>query len=1343
MAKRALVIGVKDYPNLKPEHQLRGCLNDVEAWRQLLVEQFAFEKELVVCLANPDRKTILAQFESHLIAASTLGDLVVFAYSGHGSYTWDLEGDEADDYDETIVPSDCHYSPLQEPAQITDDELYDLNARLLEKLGPQGFAAYFFDCCHAGTQLRGLERARLLPPELPPRPVDLPPRRTTGEALFAPDPERYVVLSACQDDQKAYETTDVGSGRSRGAFSLALNTTMQRCPGATYAEIFDSAAASLRKISPAQRPHIEGNLHRQLFGNEQVGSVAFLPVAQINGDQAILGGGSAHQVTPGSAFDIYAPHIRSPQMAQQSSSARLGTAVIVSVDALTCTARVTREGESVVKPGCRAFETLHRPGELRIPVSLIGDSELVKALETKVRQSPLFLLDPERRNPRLVVWCIHPERDFFTPGDLELPLGLPGWPCYVVTDPGGNKLLVPHPAQNELNAQQMSENLERIARCLNLIELENRNPVVALNGKVKLALKKIQPQGESYIAQDLPVSATPLFVEGERVGLSITNHHDQPIYISVLDIGLSWQVSLLYPPGRASERLAPGRTILIGLRPPGIPTLKEAVIPVDFPADQPTGEKTFKVLVTTGPADFTWLVQSGAVVPAFRGDQTLSSLLSLIRSGRPPTSRGFRGEDFSSPDSQSWWAGQAVFRLARETDPEKARKLQRGDGESLTLADENQPRLRQVAVIAGIGVYQGEFEALENALYDARTMAEVLSDEYGFALLPGNEPLLDAAAGLEAIRTAVQDSLAQADAETRWLFYFAGHGLTIDGKGYLVPVGAQHKSNLSSLLPIDWLLNTCKESRCAEALIILDACYAGRALLQPDMLNDLIPIDQEERVRMIVTSGNPDQPVLDGGGSGHSIFTQSLLEALRGWAGIHENNGSVRFMRLLDHLASDIPVRLQAMGLNAISQQPVGGYLFGNRERRDFMFQTSAPRLDPELVRAARSDDPLRRKDSLERLPASLGDDQNLRSLAVELARAHLVNAPGGERPMLVTSTLTFEPARENRAAAALTLGKLGHSAAVPDLLDALGDEPDIFRAAAQALGMIRSPESATRLVEWLGKVEDDLFLPLVDAIGSLGMTGETLQALKEALHRGKLVPFIGPDLPQGLTGVSSRSAFTADFARYAGIESLASLAQVAETATRGGQQRHSLVMALKEAYDQPLQKPGSFYDALKSLGAPFWLSACYDSLLAKSLDANSIVMGEDTKYWRSGRPTVVRLFGDPGSIRGLVVLEKDYELLRENEGDRKLLLGFLQQELQGKIVLLLGFDPATPDFTLLSKYIINQHLAGLPVRVFLVWPKATPAQMQAWGKHPIHLIQQDSLKLVMVLHALSDKVSS
>jgi len=633
----------------------------------------------------------------------------------------------------------------------------------------------------------------------------------------------------------------------------------------------------------------------------------------------------------------------------------------------------------------------------------------------------------------------------------------------------------------------------------------------------------------------------------------------------------------------------------------------------------------------------------------------------------------------------------------------------------------------QHALVIGISEYGPGLSTLPNAPRDAQAVAGVLAREYGFALLPSGAPLLDASATLDALRSAIQTSLLQADAATRWLFYFAGHGHMQDGQGYLLPSDAV-KGRLDTYLPLRWLLDTCLASECGEALIILDACYGGRALVRPDELSDLIPPGQTDRVRQLITSGNPDQPVLDGGGSGHSIFTQSLLEALQSWAGIHERDGAIRFTRLLDHLVFEVPGRLRAQNLSAAAQQPIGGNLIGHRTRRDFVLRAIVPRLVPETVQGARSDDPSRRRENLRRLASVARAHPDVRPLAVQLATQHLQRE--AQAPFLVTATLRYEPVSDVRAESAKMLGELGDLSAVEPLIIALADAPDVCRAAAAALGGLGDVRAAAPLLERLRHADDDtLFLELVGAIGALGDPATTLGALRESLRRGKLAPFLGPDCPPALTGLPDRATLARELARRERLPAGDSLAAAAEATMGRGGSRYTFTAFLKDKLGDTRIRPGPLHQALAALKVPFWIDGAYDGVLARALNANAMVTGNDTQYWRPERPTVVRLAGDVSRPDSLLVIEPDYVQLRASEGDRRLLVSFLREERQGKVVVFMGYDPNSPDFGLLVKHVLNGHLAGIDVRAFIVWPEG--AVEYNWAGHPLQPFSRESLELI------------
>jgi len=640
----------------------------------------------------------------------------------------------------------------------------------------------------------------------------------------------------------------------------------------------------------------------------------------------------------------------------------------------------------------------------------------------------------------------------------------------------------------------------------------------------------------------------------------------------------------------------------------------------------------------------------------------------------------------------------------------------------------------QQALVIGVDQYRPGFPALDSALHDATAIATLLENDYGFELLPYGEPLTGRTASLTGIRRAVVDSLERASGATRWLFYFAGHGLFLDGQGYLLPSNAII-DRTDSYLPVRWLLDRCLQSACGEILVLLDACYSGQALIQPDDLSDLIPKSQQiDYVCQLISSGNPDQPVLDGSEGIHSVFATLVLDVLGGWAGIHEEDGRVRFPKLLDFITQEVPRRLRVQGLSTTKQQPLGGNLVANRSKRDFTFYPIAPRLSPEIVRGLQDDDPDRRCENLPHLLVEYNQKPETKAFVLELALRHL-HSDTNPCSHLITPYSYYEPAAAVRAQAAIVLREVADRRATDPLIAALDDVPQVCREAACALEKIEDSRAAPAILKQLRHRGDELFLDLIDAILALEEPGTTFKALREGLLRAKVVPFIGPDFPKGLSGLPDRKTLAHKLTEIENQEKSDSLAKVAATTMIAGN-RFRFTEFLKREIDSQLLSPGVIHKALAHLDIPVWISGAYDGLLTKALDANEILSGEDTLYVQFGRPNIVRLVGDIDNQRALVVVEDDYKMLREGEDDRNLLLAYLRGELQGKAVLFLGYDPYNPDFDLLMEYVFQTHLKDVDLRGFLVWPGKRDGRL--WKKYAIQRIRYGPLAFIngLVTHA-------
>ena len=125
-AKWALLIGINAYPNLTKFEQLKGCVNDARLMAGVLKDRFGFPEDHVTVLeeAEATRAGILAALDALAERAGT-DDIVVLYYAGHGSQITDLEGDEPDGLDETIVP----YDGVRESGPNTDITDVDADAK--------------------------------------------------------------------------------------------------------------------------------------------------------------------------------------------------------------------------------------------------------------------------------------------------------------------------------------------------------------------------------------------------------------------------------------------------------------------------------------------------------------------------------------------------------------------------------------------------------------------------------------------------------------------------------------------------------------------------------------------------------------------------------------------------------------------------------------------------------------------------------------------------------------------------------------------------------------------------------------------------------------------------------------------------------------------------------------------------------------------------------------------------------------------------------------------------------------------------------------------------------------
>ena len=270
MSQRALLIGVNRYKI--PGADLRGCVNDVDNMKAVLLKYYGFPKGNIKTLTDlqATKKNMQAGMES-LVRGAKRGDVLLIHYSGHGSNVPDKNGDEADHRDEILCPTDLDWK---------DPLLDDWLRTTFDGLRDGVSLTVIMDCCHSGTNTRAIS-----PPDAPfkerylPSPWDLVAaesgralrgvtrtslRSGTGrsggkDTVDANIPE--LLITGCRDTQTSADAFIKGS--YNGALTYHLVAAIQEKKGKiTCAELHARSALLLKKGRYDQVPQLEGHLAR-------------------------------------------------------------------------------------------------------------------------------------------------------------------------------------------------------------------------------------------------------------------------------------------------------------------------------------------------------------------------------------------------------------------------------------------------------------------------------------------------------------------------------------------------------------------------------------------------------------------------------------------------------------------------------------------------------------------------------------------------------------------------------------------------------------------------------------------------------------------------------------------------------------------------------------------------------------------------------------------------------------------------------------------------------------------------------------------------------------------------
>jgi len=180
------------------------------------------------------------------------------------------------------------------------------------------------------------------------------------------------------------------------------------------------------------------------------------------------------------------------------------------------------------------------------------------------------------------------------------------------------------------------------------------------------------------------------------------------------------------------------------------------------------------------------------------------------------------------------------------------------------------------ALVVGIDNYHAGWPRLGKAVADARAIAHVLRAK-GFEVTLKTD--LDSIALMQEFKKFF--AIKGADPNARLLLWYAGHGHTINGEGYLVPADAPPAVSPAfkvSAIPMRDFGSLVRMANAKHVLSIFDSCFSG-TVFQARAGAAPVAITKKtiKPVREFLTSGDAGQQVRDDGS-----FREYFIRALNG-----------------------------------------------------------------------------------------------------------------------------------------------------------------------------------------------------------------------------------------------------------------------------------------------------------------------------------------------------------------------------------------------------------------------------------------------------------------------------
>jgi hypothetical protein len=679
---------------------LEGCVRDIDrVEKELLLGRLKVPPENIfkLCASNtgadatrppedesmwPTYENIVAKFNK-LIEVAEPGSQVYIHYSGHGGRASTIFHEiKPLGIDETLVPINIRDKAAKR--YVRDVEMAYMLQRMYEK---DRVVTVVLDSCHSGGMTRGGGK------DVAVRGTDKVDRRErpshsdvashdelvrTFNALTAngtrglsagagwlPEPQGYVLLAACRQNERAVEFRFDGKTRTGALTHWLLHALQDMSPSLTWKHVHERLHGKITSQFAMQTPQLYGEVARVAFGVDQVPPVYAVNVLEVDAQKGVrLNTGEALGTTEGAGFAVFPTQT----LDFSDSDARVAVVKVTELGAADSWAEVVEKfGAREVEQGDQA---------VLIDVGVLTDRNKVRMVKVELPEAEGELPPPPSPSIRAAAFAgvrqalADHGKGFLVEGSqaetvgYQIAINRQKPDQYEILDPQGSAFEI-SPAI-KLDAPDAAETVVKrvfhLYRYHTIQQLKNTDAFSPLAGKLIVEAFKAQPGAKSGQAPTDPqpldrVDGAARVSSGDRIYLRIKNNYDKALNVALFGLSADWSITQIMPSKKSGVNTL---TLEAG---------KEhwEVLRSTLSAGQTAGRDILRVVATIADASFRYLEMPALDKPlsslATRGLDTprtlVEQLLAAYTADRPRT-RNFEQEVSASSE---WTSAEVIVEV--------------------------------------------------------------------------------------------------------------------------------------------------------------------------------------------------------------------------------------------------------------------------------------------------------------------------------------------------------------------------------------------------------------------------------------------------------------------------------------------------------------------------------------------------------------------------------------------------------------------------------------------------------------------------------------------------------